>query len=69
MSSVASLFLLVFTDLLVSQSFRDVSFCPSFEFFHFSFDALIRLVHRCRLTQFILSCYFIFIDTHVYVSQ
>ena len=50
-----------------SQSFRHVSLCLIFQFFHFGFDALIRLVHWRRLIQFILSCYFVFIDTHVYV--
>ena len=46
MSSVAKLF---FASFLFSQSLCDVFLGPSFEFFHFSFYAFIRLVHRCGL--------------------
>ena len=46
------------------QSLCDVFLGLSFEFFHFSFYAFIRLVHRGGLIQFILSFYFVFIDTH-----
>ena len=55
---------LFFASFLLLQSFRDVFLRLIFQFFHLSFYACIRLVHRCWLIQFILSCYFVFIDTH-----
>ena len=55
---------LFFASLLLLQSFCDVFLGLAFEFFHFCFYACIRLVHRGRLTQFILSCNFVFIYTH-----
>lgn len=55
---------LFFASFLFLQSLCDVFLSLIFEFFHFCFYACIRLVHWGRLTQFILSCNFIFIDTH-----
>ena len=61
MESVDCLFPFV---VLLSQSFCYFLLSLSFESFHLSFSALVRLIHGCRFVQLILGFNLVFVDRH-----